>query len=211
VQYTGGYKSDGTPNRAVDADDRQIMQVDPNFTGGFNTTLRYKGFDLTAVGIFQGGGILISSLYGPSSYLNLMSGRRNNINVDYWTPTNTGAKYPNPAGFKSGDNPQYGSTLAYFKGGYMKLSTATLGYSLDRQPWFRKLGIPQLRVYFTAQNPLVMFSPYHKETKLDPETNSPGNQFQAVTTSLPYPTRTLIQGYNTPSTRNYILGLNLTF
>lgn len=211
VQYTGGYKSDGTPNRAVDADDRQIMQVDPNFTGGFNTTLRYKGFDLTAVGIFQGGGILISSLYGPSSYLNLMSGRRNNVNVNYWTPTNTGAKYPNPAGFKSGDNPQYASTLAYFKGGYMKLSTATLGYSLDRQPWFRKLGIPQLRVYFTAQNPLVMFSPYHKETKLDPETNSPGNQFQAVTTNLPYPTRTLIQGYNTPSTRNYILGLNLTF
>lgn len=208
VQYTGGYKSDGTPNRAVDADDRQIINLDPSFTGGFNTTVRYKGFDLTAIGIFQGGGVLISSLYGPASYLNLMSGRRNNVNVDYWTPTNTGAKYPNPAGFKSGDNPAYASTLAYFKGGYMKLSTATLGYTLSRQPWFRKLGIPQLRVYFTAQNPLVMFSPYHKETKLDPETNALGNQDQAV---ISYNSRTLIQAYNTPSTRNYIFGINLTF
>ena len=44
----------------------------------------------------------------------MLSGRRNNVDVDYWTPDNTNARYPNPEGIKSGDNPKYGSTLGYF-------------------------------------------------------------------------------------------------
>jgi TonB-dependent starch-binding outer membrane protein SusC len=70
------------------------MEVDPDFMGGFNTRVAYKGFDLSLIGTFQKGGLLISTLNGPSSYLNMMSGRRGNIKVDYWTPENTGAKYP---------------------------------------------------------------------------------------------------------------------
>src|SRR6185437_3562752 len=170
VKYTGGYGANGVPNRAIDPDDRQIMNADPNFIGGFNTRVAYKGFDFTAVGIFQSGGILISSLYGSASYLNLESGRRNNLNIDYWTPTNTNAKYPNPAGQISGDNPIYGQSLSYFSGSYLKISTLSLGYDFTR--FAKQFGIPQARIYVTAQNPFVTLSPYHKETGLDPETNS---------------------------------------
>lgn len=209
VKYTGGYNANGVPARAIDPDDRQVMNADPSFTGGFNTRVSYKGFDLSAVGIFQNGGILISTIYGPSGYLNLLSGRRNNINVDYWTPTNTGAKYPKPGGQMSGDNPQYASTLGYFSGSYLKISTITLGHNFANDKWFKKSGIPQLRLYFTAQNPFVIFSPYHSETGLDPQTNSYGDQNQAVTTQ--YQHRFLTQGYNTPATRSFLLGLNLSF
>ena len=209
VKYTGGYGANGVPLRALDPDDRQVQNADPKFIGGFNTRVSYKGFDLSAVGVFQSGGILISTIYGPSGYLNLMSGRRNNINVDYWTPTNTGAKYPKPGGQMSGDNPQYASTLGYFSGSYLKISTLTLGHSFANDKWFKQFGIPQLRVYFTAQNPFVIFSPYHSETGLDPQTNSYGDQNQAVTTQ--YQHRLLTQGYNTPATRSFLLGLNLTF
>ena len=209
VKYTGGYGANGVPNRAIDPDDRQVMNADPKFIGGFNTRVSYKGFDLSAVGVFQSGGILISTIYGPSGYLNLMSGRRNNINVDYWTPTNTGARYPKPGGQMSGDNPQYASALGYFSGSYLKISTLTLGHSFANDKWFKKFGIPQLRVYVTAQNPFVIFSPYHSETGLDPQTNSYGDQNQAVTTQ--YQHRLLTQGYNTPATRSFLMGLNLTF
>jgi len=209
VKYTGGYGANGVPLRALDPDDRQVQNADPKFIGGFNTRVSYKGFDLSAVGVFQSGGILISTIYGPSGYLNLMSGRRNNINVDYWTPTNTDAKYPKPGGQMSGDNPQYASTLGYFSGSYLKISTLTLGHSFTNDKWFKKFGIPQLRLYFTAQNPFVIFSPYHSETGLDPQTNSYGDQNQAVTTQ--YQHRLLTQGYNTPATRSFLLGLNLTF
>jgi hypothetical protein len=159
------------------------------------------------VGIFQSGGILISTVYGPTGYLNLMSGRRNNIQVDYWTPTNVNAKYPKPGGQMSGDNPVYASTLGYFSASYLKMRSITLGYSFAK--WLKQFGIPQARLYATVQNPFVAFSPYHKQSGLDPETNSYGDQYQAVTTM--YQHRLLTQGFNTPATRSFIVGLNVTF
>jgi hypothetical protein len=63
-------------------------------------------------------------------------------------------------------------------------------------------------MYVTAENPFVFFSPYYKESGLDPQPNSYGDQNQA---SAAYRHRTLVVGFNTPSTRNYIVGVNLTF
>lgn len=83
VKYTGDYNSDGTPVRQIGPADRQIISLEPNFMGGFNTRLAYKGLDLTAVGVFRSGGTLISTLYSASGYLNLMTGRRGNVKVDY--------------------------------------------------------------------------------------------------------------------------------
>src|SRR5207237_1835641 len=121
--------------------------------------------------------LFISTIHGSNGYLNLLTGRRNNLDVDYWTPTNTDAKYPNPAGPISNDNPKYASTLSYFDGSYMKIRTITLGYDLNRSVIKNKAV--KLRVYATVQNPFVMFSPYHTESGLDPETNSYGNENQA--------------------------------
>jgi TonB-dependent starch-binding outer membrane protein SusC len=210
VLYTGTYDASGKPTRQIGtspgADDRQIMDVDPDFEGGFNTRVMYKGFDLSAVGIFKHGGILISNLHGPNGYLNMLTGRRGQIKVDYWTPENTDAKYPKPGGMTSGDNPQYASTLAYFDASFMKIRTITLGYDLSRN--LIKSPDIKMRMYFTVQNPFVMFSPYHKESGMDPETNSYGNENVATGG---YQRRILTVGFNTPTTRNYIVGVNLTF
>jgi TonB-linked SusC/RagA family outer membrane protein len=209
VKYTGDYNADGTPVREIGPDDRQILNANPDFQGGFNTRVGYKGFDLTAVAAFQSGGILNSTLYGAQGYLNLLSGRRGNVAVDYWTPENTDAKYPNPAGIRSGDNPKYASTLGYFDASYLKIRTVTLGYNFNNSNWLGKVGVSNLRVYATAQNPFVLFSPYHRESGMDPETNSYANQNVAVTGGTP--SRLLTIGTNAPATRNYLIGLNVTF
>lgn len=206
VLYTGGFNANGTPVRAIGTADRQIIDVDPDFQGGFNTRVSYKGFDLGLVGIYRSGGILVSTIHGANGYLNLLTGRRNNLDVDYWTPSNTDAKYPNPQGPISNDNPKYASTLGYFDASFLKIRTITLGYDFSRS-LIKNSGV-KMRMYFTAQNPFVMFSPYHDESGLDPETNSFGNENQAAGS---YPRRILTVGFNTPSTRNYILGVNLTF
>jgi len=206
VKYTGDFKEDGTPVRQIGAADRQIMDVDAKFQGGFDTRVAYKGFDLSMIGSFQRGGILVSTLNGGSSYLNLMTGRRNNIKVDYWTPENTGAKYPAPSGVLSGDNPKYASTLGYFNGSYLKVRNITLGYNFS-QALLKNAGV-NMRIYFTVQNPFVMFSEFNKEMGLDPETNSYGNQNVATGG---YNSRILTVGFNAPSTRNYVIGVNLTF
>lgn len=209
VKYTGGYNDDGTPKRQIGPDDRQIMSVDPDFQGGFNTRVMYKNFDFSVVGTFKHGGTLISTLYSSSGYLNMLTGRRGNVKVDYWTPENTDAKYPKPGGIQTGDNPKYGSTLGYFDASYLKIRTISLGYNFN-QKWIKNAGISQLRLYGTVQNPFVMFSPYYDESGMDPETNSYGDENAAV----PYSSnlrRLLTIGTNTPSTRNYLIGINLTF
>jgi TonB-linked SusC/RagA family outer membrane protein len=208
VKYTGTTNPDGSPTRAIGPADRQIMNVDPDFQGGFNTRVTYKGFDLGIVGFYRSGGILFSTVHGSNGYLNLLSGRRNNIDVDYWTPTNTGAKYPKPGGIVASDNPKYGSTLSYFDGSFLKIRTITLGYDFNRS--VIKSSDVKLRMYVTVQNPFVMFSEFHKESGMDPETNSFGNENAAVNLSANL-RRILTVGYNTPSTRNFIVGLNLTF
>ena len=206
VRYTGDYNSDGTPVRQIGPDDRQILELDPDFQGGFNTRVAYKGFDLSVIGNFQSGGILVSTLTGPSSYLNLMTGRRGNISVDYWTPENTGAKYPAPGGVLSGDNPKYLSTMAYFDGSFLKVRNISLGYNFG-QSLLANTGI-NLRTYVTLQNAFVLFSDFNKELGLDPDTNSLGNENVATGG---YNRRILTVGFNSPSTRNLIFGVNLSF
>ncbi|WP_295211229.1 SusC/RagA family TonB-linked outer membrane protein [uncultured Chryseobacterium sp.] len=207
VLYTGGYNADGTPVRAINADDRQIIDTAPKFQGGFNMRFAYKNFELSTVGAFQDGGVLISTLYGSASYLNRLTGRGNNVDVDYWTEDNTNAYFPRPGRHLSGDNPKYASTLAMFDASYVKLRTITLGYNVDKD-YLKDLNITNLRIYFTVTNPLIIYSPYHKFSGMDPEPNSTGNQNQAVSG---YAARQLVIGTNNPTTRNFLMGINLTF
>lgn len=207
VLYTGGYKADGTPERAIGPQDRQIIDTNPKWQGGFNMKFAYKGFELSTVGAFQKGGVLISSIYGSAGYLNRLTGRGNNVDVDYYTDDNPNARYPKPGGLQSGDNAKYLSTLALFDGSYLKLRTLTLGYNLKKE-YLNDLGLNNLRIYFTVTNPLVLFSPYHKQSGMDPEPNSTGDQNQAVSG---YQSRQLIIGTNNPATRSFIMGINLSF
>ena len=210
VKYTGDYDANGLPTRSIGADDRQIMSMEPDLVGGFNTTVGYKGFDLTVIGAFQIGGKLISAIHSSNGYLNMLTGRRGQLDVDYWTEENTGAKYPKPGGLTSSDNPKYGSTLGYFNAGYLKCRAITLGYNFENLKAVKDFGISRLRLYATVQNPFVLFSPFNNESGLDPETNSWSNENTAVGYNFGSH-RMPIVGYNTPSTRNFIFGLNVTF
>ena len=204
--------ANGVPTRQIGDDDRRIQSMEPDLLGGFNTTVGYKGFDLTVIGAFQIGGKLISAIHSGNGYLNMLDGRRNNIDVDYWTEENTGAKYPRPNGIRSGDNPKYASTLGYFDAGYLKVRAITLGYSFENIKAIKDFGISRLRLYATIQNPFVLFSPFNNESGLDPETNSWANQNTAVAYSEYSGKHKMpIVGYNTPSTRNFMFGLNVTF
>ena len=211
VKYTGDYNN-GVPVRQIGADDRQVISADPDWLGGFNTRLAYNNWDLNVIGTYQHGGILVSSLHASNGYLNLLSGRRGNVKVDYWTPENTDAKYPKPGGIKSGDNPKDGSTLGYFDASYFKVGQIMLGYNFDNKTdWVNRSGIERLRLYFSVQNAFVLLSPFNKESGMDPVTNSYGDE-NVATVGGGYNANTmLIVATNSPQTRNFVFGLNLTF
>ena len=212
VAHDKALDANGNPTRQIGEEDREVMSMEPDLIGGFNTTVGYKGFDLTVIGAFQVGGMLISAIHSANGYLNMLTGRRGQLDVDYWTEQNTGAKYPKPGGIQSGDNPKYGSTLGYFSASYLKVRAITLGYNFDNLKAIKDFGISRLRLYATVQNPFVLFSPFNDESGLDPETNSYANQNTAVgIDGYTGKHRMPIVGYNTPSTRNFIFGLNVTF
>ena len=209
VKYDIPRDETGKPTRAIGAADRQIISMEPKFMGGFNTRVAWKNIDLSIVGAYQCGGKLISTLYSNAGYLNMLNGRRGQVDVDYWTPENKGAKYPKPGGVKQSDNPKYGSTLGVFDGGFCKIRSITLGYNIDRK-LLRGTGISTARIYGTIQNPFVISSDYYKESGMDPEPNSMSNegQYHAVAMGghgIP------VIGTNAPATRNYLIGLNVTF
>ena len=214
VEYTGEYDENGKPVRQINTDDRQVIDMEPSLMGGFNTSLSWKNFDLNIIGAFQVGGKLISAIHSSNGYLNMLNGRRGQLDVDYWTEENTGAKYPKPGGMSSNDNPLYGSTLGYFSGSYLKIRTITLGYNFENLKLFRDLGVNRLRAYVTVQNPFVFFSPYNNESGLDPETNSlsdNGGTMAVTMDGYKGAHKIPVIGYNTPSTRNFLFGVNVTF
>ena len=212
VKYDGDYDENGMPTRAIGPEDRQIQSMEPDLLGGFNSTVTYKNFDFTVIGAFQIGGKVISAIHGSNGYLNMLTGRRGQLDVDYWTEDNTGAKYPKPGGVGDTDNAKYASTLAYFNGGYLKFRAITLGYDFASLQPIKDLGISKLRLYATVQNPFVLFSPYTNESGLDPETNSWANENTAVGYSEYSGKHKMpIIGYNTPVTRNFLIGVNVTF
>jgi len=215
------FDANGKPSRLITGNDRYIIgTTDATIMGGFNTSLKYKNVDFSLVGAFRGGGLLISTLHGPQSYLNMLSGRRNQIKVDYWTKDNPTNAYPMAGGGgavrgqgegSNGDNPSFGRTLAYFNASYLKIRSINLGYTLQ-QDWMQPLGIANCRVYVSVSNPFVLFSPYNKETGMDPEPNSlSGERGTQANTNGGWNNRFYTIGYDVPSTRTYILGVSLTF
>ncbi len=214
VEYTGEYDAEGKPVRQINTDDRQVMDMEPDLMGGFNTTVSYRHWDLTVIGAFQIGGKLVSALHSSNGYLNMLNGRRGQIDVDYWTEDNPGAKYPRPGGLSDNDNPVYGSTLGYFDAGYLKVRTITLGYNFSHFKPLRDMGIDRLRVYASVQNPFVIFSDFTDECGLDPETNATSassNSMSVTMEGYKGAHQIPVIGYNTPSTRNFLFGLNVTF
>ena len=234
VKYTGDFDENGMPTRNIGPADKQIMHIDPKLNGGFNTRFEWKGVDLTIIGAFQVGGKLISTLHSGNGYLNLLSGRRGNVDVEYFMAEREGrastlkikqdasgnymvqnrnAKYPDPNARRDGDNVAYASTLGYFDASYCKIRTITLGYNLksNGNAVLDEIGIKKIRVYGTIQNPWVIASKFKKETGLDPETNSFGNENVATATTTYKANSVLTVGTNTPSTRTFLVGLNITF
>jgi hypothetical protein len=91
-----------------------------------------------------------------------MQARYNNLKVDYWTIDNPTNDYPRPN--KNQESITYGSALQYMDGGYVKLRNITLGYTLPTSI-AERFKMSKLRVYGTAQNPLV----WSKYKLFDPE------------------------------------------
>jgi TonB-linked SusC/RagA family outer membrane protein len=185
-QFPGEIKlADLNNDGAIDGtNDRMVLGNDvPKAYGGLTNKLTFKGIDFSFFFYYRLGFMINSDFSNRQA---TMQGRYNNLNVDYWTIDNPTNDYPRPN--KNQENITYGSSLRYMDGGYVKLRNITLGYSLPESITDR-LRMEKLRIYFTAQNPII----WSNYKLFDPE--RAGN----------------VSSGEMPSNRLFMGGLNLTF
>lgn len=210
-QVPGSLKiADLNGDGAITALDRSVIgNAQADWQGGLTNRFSYKGFDLSVIAYMRFGGLLTSGVHAPlAGYVTENNGRRNQIKVDYWTPENPTNQFPKPGTVYPAGNSW--TTLAYYDASFVKIRSINFGYTFA-QNILDKLKMRSLRVYFTAQNPFLLFSPYRKEVGgLDPEATGTGtNGF--VQSGGNIPNRALTISLSTPPTRSFIFGVNIGF
>ncbi|MDR1723635.1 MAG: TonB-dependent receptor [Tannerella sp.] len=175
--------ADTDGNDKINSDDRVILgSIVPKWTGSLTNTFSYKNLSLSLFLYARYGQMIRSSIERLT-----LDGRTNTLDVNYWTPTNPSNEYPRPD--RNNQNPPYVSALSYEDGSFWKLKSATLSYILPHSIT-QKIMMNRCRIYITTENPFV----FTKYTGLDPENGS------ARTGEV-----------TTPSTKNVLIGLNITF
>ncbi len=167
----------------------------PDIMFSFNLTLEYKGFDFNA--LFQGA----SGFNGYAHQLPFENGTVPfTYMTDYWTPENTGAKYPRLVSGEAENNKKF-SSFWLMNATYLRLKNVTLGYTLPKSV-SEKLKIRSCRIFITGLNMLTFDNVY----PLDPEAS--------ISKLNPNGGPTFTGGnggYNYPLMKNFQGGIDLNF
>ncbi|MVM41545.1 SusC/RagA family TonB-linked outer membrane protein [Spirosoma sp. HMF3257] len=142
----------------IDAvNDRIILGTPrPKWSGGFDNTVKFKGFDLN-VFLYARIGQMINS--DRSARFDQQGVGNSTAGLDYWTPENPTNAYPRPN--KNGGL-KYVSTLGYVDGTYARIRNITLAYNVPTKVLPK--AIRGVRLYVTGKN-LVTFT----KLNYDPE------------------------------------------
>lgn len=201
-------------NNSIGATDRQVIgDFQPDFIAGMTQHLEYKNFDMNIVMFGRFGQTVVATYLsadgGANGYPFFLNSRVNIHKVDYWTPTNPTNAFPQPDA--SRDGLLYTSTLTYQDGSFIKIRSIDLGYNLPSR-LLAKAKIQSLRVYVTAQNPFILWSPLVKAgLGIDPEGNGTGNTVNSNAGGTPVQSRAITVSMGVPPSRQFIFGVNLKF
>jgi len=201
-------------NNSIGATDRQVIgDFQPDFIAGMTQHFEYKNFDMNIVMFGRFGQTVVATYLsadgGANGYPFFLNSRVNIHKVDYWTPTNPTNAFPQPDA--SRDGLLYTSTLTYQDGSFIKVRSIDLGYNIPSRI-LEKAKIQSLRVYFTAQNPFILWSPLVKAgLGIDPEGNGTGNTVNSNAGGTPVQSRAITVSMGVPPTRQFVFGVNLKF
>ena len=150
----GNYTGDEITEVFVDADQYELGTVMPKLYGGFGTSLRFYGFDLSAQLSFQLGGKYYDGTY--QSLMHTQSSAGNAWHMDAlkaWTPENPDTDVPRLDG-----DAQVGQSAVdnyLISSNYLSVNNVTLGYSLPAKA-VKKIGLAGLRFYVSGDNLAVV-------------------------------------------------------
>jgi len=122
--------------------------------GGFGTTIRAYGFDLSAQFSYQLGGKYYDGTYQTMMHTQSSAGQAwHRDALKAWTPENTNTNIPRLDGDTSVG--QTACDCYLISSNYLSVNNVTLGYTFPAK-WTRKIAIAGLRVYFAGENLAVL-------------------------------------------------------
>jgi len=139
-------------NGIINEDDKtNIGSPHPDWIFGFNMSVSYRGFDLTA--FLQG--TLGNEVYYGAYRTDLTNNNKPYFLYDNaWTPDNFTDDFPRYTVNDYNNNFSHNS-LFVFDGSYLRLQNLELGYSFEK-PVLDRLHIEKLRIYVSGRNLFVI-------------------------------------------------------
>lgn len=178
---------------AINDEDRTVIgNGNPDFFGGLNNTVTWKGLELNIFVQGSYGNDILN--FGRFDLYNLNGNNNQSADVlDRWTPSNPGNTIPRA---NSNGGQRILSSFHVEDGSYLRVKNISLGYYFQ-QHVLNRLGLSSLKVYVSAQN-WVTFTKYKG---YDPEVSRFGAS--AIDQGMDY------GGY--PTAKTILFGLNVKF
>nr|HAD52257.1 SusC/RagA family protein [Algoriphagus sp.] len=193
----GRFKYEDTDGDGViTPEDRQVLgNPIPDFTGGVNFTVGYKGFDLSAYLYTSIGNEVWNQSKWFTDFFSTFEGAAISERLkNAWSPSNTNATVPIVDRSSTFSTSTVENSYYVEDGSYLRLQNVTLGYTLP-QNLLQRWRIERLRVFASANN-LFTITGYQG---LDPAVGGDADLTFGIDVG------------NYPVTRGYTLGLNVSF
>lgn len=180
----------------ITPDDRVFLgNPVPDFTGGMNFTLGYKGFDLSAYLYTSIGNEIWNQSRWFTDFFQTFEGAAVSRRLfDAWTPQNLDAKIPVVERVSNFSTSNVANSFYVEDGSYLRLQNLTLGYSAPASV-LQKLKMERARVFASVNNLFTLT----KYEGLDPAVGGDADLTFGIDVG------------NYPVTRGWTFGLNLSF
>ncbi|MGQ1787006.1 SusC/RagA family TonB-linked outer membrane protein [Saccharicrinis sp. GN24d3] len=139
----------------IDDDDKVFLgSYIPDLTYGGVLGLTYKNAEFSMNFTGQSGNKILNRKRGEIIWTN-----DTNIDADLannlWNGEGTSNKYPSASGLRRGWNQNFSDYLVE-DGSFFRIQNIQVAYNIKGERWFGQ-GMPDARVYFTAERPLTVF------------------------------------------------------
>jgi TonB-dependent starch-binding outer membrane protein SusC len=191
---------DDKPTNDYNAARRQIVgDANPDFTGGFNNTLSFKGFDLNIFFTFVSGNDVYNNAgrFMSSGFGNGLDNQTTEV-LGRWQKPGDITSIPRLGIFMS--TGERTSSRWIYDGSYIRLRQLSIGYNIPATA-LKRFNISGARFFIAAANLWTM-----TDYISDPEVNTLGTQVTAV--------QNLTAGtdfYTIPQPKTFSLGVNVRF
>lgn len=130
----------------ISDDDRTFLgNPTPNFYGGINNVLNYKGLELSILVEF------VEGVLRQNNYIGGYNGRNNEIAINYWTPDNPSNEYPRVGSGNAMAGGLFSNAIKLQDASFIALRNISLGYSLPGK-LIENTPLTNVSFYFQGNN-----------------------------------------------------------